>query len=171
MRLHYLLIIIFVIGALAIGFQHVRGSGLKEKEHQEWAGMKKMKIDNLRTATFAGGCFWCVEKDFEQVEGVISVISGYTGGHEENPTYEAVSAGGTGHVEAVQVLYDPEKVSFKELLNVFWRHVDPTDPGGQFVDRGHSIAPPYFIMMKSKDVWRTNQKVNWRKPGCLINLW
>jgi len=87
-------------------------------------------------ATFAGGCFWCTESDFEKVPGVLKVISGYTGGTKENPTYEEVSSGTTGHVEAIQVHYDPSKITYKELLDTFWKHVDPTDSGGQFVDRG-----------------------------------
>jgi len=94
------------------------------------------KNNRLETATFAGGCFWCLEADFEKVVGVLEVISGYTDGHKENPTYEEVCTGATGHTEAIQVVYDPNKVSYKELLSIFWRHVDPTDPGGQFVDRG-----------------------------------
>jgi peptide methionine sulfoxide reductase msrA/msrB len=98
----------------------------------------------LSVATFAGGCFWCIEADFKKVPGVAEVISGYTGGHKENPTYEDVSAGATGHVEAVQVMYDPEKVTYKELLSVFWKHVDPTDPGGQFVDRGSQYRSAIF---------------------------
>lgn len=97
-----------------------------------------------RVATFAGGCFWCVESDFEKVEGVIEGISGYTGGHVSNPTYQQVSAGGTGHVEAVQVVYDPSKISYTQLLDVFWRHVDPTDTGGQFVDRGTQYRTVIF---------------------------
>ena len=94
------------------------------------------KRKTARIATFAGGCFWCVESDFEKVNGVVEVISGYAGGHKEDPTYKEVSSGTTGHAEAVQVLYDPAEVTYEELLDVFWRHVDPTDPGGQFVDRG-----------------------------------
>jgi peptide methionine sulfoxide reductase msrA/msrB len=97
-----------------------------------------------RTATFAGGCFWCVEADFERVPGVIEVISGYTGGHKENPTYEEVSSGSTGHVEAVQVVYNPDVVTYNELLDVFWKHIDPTDPGGQFVDQGSSYMTAIF---------------------------
>jgi len=89
-----------------------------------------------RKATFAGGCFWCVEADFEKIPGVLKVISGYTGGNKENPNYEEVSSGTTGHVEAVQVYYDPSKITSEQLLDFFWRHIDPTDPGGQFVDRG-----------------------------------
>jgi peptide methionine sulfoxide reductase msrA/msrB len=99
---------------------------------------------NLPTATFAGGCFWCTQADFEKVPGVVKVIAGYTGGHQENPTYQEVSAGGTGHVEAVQVAYDPTKVSYKQLLDYFWRHVDPTDPNGQFVDRGPQYRSVIF---------------------------
>lgn len=98
----------------------------------------------LARATFAGGCFWCVEADFEKVNGVIEVISGYTGGRTENPTYEEVSSGKTGHVEAVQVIYDPTKVSYGELLDSFWKHVDPTDPAGQFVDRGEQYRTVIF---------------------------
>ncbi|XPS82719.1 MsrAB: peptide methionine sulfoxide reductase [Desulfosarcina variabilis str. Montpellier] len=99
---------------------------------------------NTRSAVFAGGCFWCTESDFEKVDGVIEAISGYTGGTLHNPTYKQVSAGGTGHVEAVQVIYDPQKISYAELLDVFWRHVDPTDAGGQFVDRGSQYRSVIF---------------------------
>jgi peptide methionine sulfoxide reductase msrA/msrB len=99
---------------------------------------------NLETATFAGGCFWCVESDFEKIDGVASVVSGYTGGKIKDPTYKEVSAGGTGHVEAIQVHFDPEKVTYNELLDAFWRHVDPTDSGGQFVDRGPQYRTAIF---------------------------
>ncbi|MGH8482309.1 MAG: peptide-methionine (S)-S-oxide reductase MsrA, partial [Nevskiaceae bacterium] len=87
-------------------------------------------------ATFAGGCFWCTESDFEKVPGVISAISGYTGGHVANPTYEQVSLGGTGHAEAVQVRFDPATVSYERLLAVYWRSVDPTVKDRQFCDIG-----------------------------------
>jgi len=96
------------------------------------------------SAVFAGGCFWCTESDFEKVAGVIEVVSGYTGGHVENPAYELVSTGTTGHVEAVKVIYDPAVISYEALLEVFWRHVDPTDPGGQFVDRGSQYVSAIF---------------------------
>jgi peptide methionine sulfoxide reductase msrA/msrB len=98
----------------------------------------------IRQATFAGGCFWCTEADFEKVPGVIKVISGYTGGTKKDPTYKEVSAGTTGHLEAIQVYYDPAQVSYKTLLDVFWRHIDPTDPGGQFVDRGQQYRSLIF---------------------------
>ncbi len=95
-------------------------------------------------AIFAGGCFWCVESDFDHVPGVTKTISGYTGGSLKNPTYKAVTAGGTGHREAVQIFYDPSKVSYEMLLDVFWRSVDPTDGGGQFCDRGVSYQTAIF---------------------------
>jgi len=110
--------------------------------HSEKKAMKK--TINAKTAVFAGGCFWCTESDFEKVDGVIEAVSGYTGGHDESPTYENVSAGKTGHLEAVQVSYDPSRITYEELLEVFWRHVDPTDPGGQFVDRGSQYRSAIF---------------------------
>jgi peptide methionine sulfoxide reductase msrA/msrB len=98
----------------------------------------------LSIATLAGGCFWCTESDLEKVPGVAKVISGYTGGKTENPTYKDVSAGGSGHVEAIQVYYDPQQVTYEQLLDVFWRHINPTDPGGQFVDRGNQYRSVIF---------------------------
>jgi len=98
----------------------------------------------LERAYFAGGCFWCTESDFESVDGVVDAISGYAGGHVDNPTYEQVSAGGTGHAESIEVLYDPAKVTYEELLDVFWHSVDPTDAGGQFCDRGESYTTAIY---------------------------
>ena len=100
--------------------------------------------NDLQVATFAGGCFWCVEADFDHVPGVERTISGYTGGALEDPNYKQVSAGGTGHREAVQIFYDPDKVSYETLLEIFWRSVDPTDDGGQFCDRGESYETAIF---------------------------
>ena len=99
----------------------------------------------VESAIFAGGCFWCVEANFEKVDGVIEVLSGYTGGHKENPTYKEVCSHTTGHVEAVQVTYDANLVTYEDLLEVFWRTVDPTDAGGQFVDRGETYASAIFV--------------------------
>ncbi len=99
----------------------------------------------LETATFAGGCFWCVESDFDAIPGVVDTLSGYTGGIVPNPTYKTVSAGGTGHIEAVQITFDPQVVSFGELLTAFWHSVDPTDAGGQFCDRGESYQTTVFV--------------------------
>lgn len=121
---------------------------------------------NKKTATFAGGCFWCTESDFEKVNGVLEVISGYTGGSREAASYQQVSSGVTEHAEAVQVHYDPEKVTYRELLDVFWRHVDPTDPGGQFVDRGTQYRSAIFYhdeeqkqqALESKEALRQQNK-------------
>ncbi|MFC7394658.1 peptide-methionine (R)-S-oxide reductase MsrB [Scopulibacillus cellulosilyticus] len=95
-------------------------------------------------ATFAGGCFWCMVKPFDELPGIINVVSGYTGGHVENPTYEQVTAGTTGHVEAVQITFDPEIFPYEKLLNIYWRQIDPTDSGGQFHDRGSSYQTAIF---------------------------
>ncbi|KHK03305.1 peptide-methionine (R)-S-oxide reductase MsrB [Desulfovibrio sp. TomC] len=96
-------------------------------------------------ATLAGGCFWCVEADMEKLPGVTAVISGYTGGSEPHPTYEQVSSGTTGHYEAVQVHFDPKRVTYRQVLDVFLRHIDPTDPGGQFADRGRQYRTAIFV--------------------------
>ena len=98
----------------------------------------------------AGGCFWCVESDFESVPGVIGAVSGYSGGSVKNPTYKQVVRGGTGHYEAVQITYDSSKLSYEKLLNLFLRSVDPTDAGGQFCDRGHSYSTAIFVSNKAQ---------------------
>ena len=132
--------IMILTGFILFGFQHTKNQSQVEAMETD----KKYDDKNLATATFAGGCFWCTESDFEKVDGVVEVISGYTGGDEENPTYEQVSSGTTGHYESVQVYYDPLKISYTELLDVFWRHVNPTDAGGQFVDRGPQYRSAIF---------------------------
>lgn len=99
---------------------------------------------NTEIAIFAGGCFWCLEKVYENVPGIISSISGYTGGHFANPTYEQVSAGGTEHRESVQVTYDPGVIAYKELLDLFWHNIDPLDEKGQFCDKGDSYKAAIF---------------------------
>jgi peptide-methionine (S)-S-oxide reductase len=98
------------------------------------------------TAIFAGGCFWCVEADFDKVEGVLSTVSGYTGGRTENPTYKQVTYGDTGHYEAVEITYNPEVVDYRTLVDHFFRTVDPTDAGGQFCDRGDSYRTAVFAL-------------------------
>lgn len=102
-------------------------------------------IMGLEKATFAGGCFWCTEASFEKVKGVKSVVSGYTGGERENPTYQAVSSGMTKHIESVQVNYDPNEISYSELLDAFWMMFDPTDAEGSFYDRGHQYTSAIFV--------------------------
>jgi peptide methionine sulfoxide reductase msrA/msrB len=101
-------------------------------------------MPRLEKATFAGGCFWCMEPPFEKLDGVKQVISGYTGGQKANPSYEEVSGGGTGHLESIEITYDPAKVTYEMLLDVFWRQINPTDAGGQFVDRGPSYKSAIF---------------------------
>jgi len=129
-------IICLTIMVLVFGCQ---GANSEQKE----AKANKMETNtNILVATLAGGCFWCVEADFEKVPGIVKVVSGYTGGTGENPTYENYSH--TGHIEAVQIYYDPAKVSYEQLLDVFWRHIDPTDSGGQFYDRGPQYRTAIF---------------------------
>jgi len=136
MKSIFILTIILTIAVFTVGFQTADNKSSKKQIN--------VNAGNLKTATFAGGCFWCVEADFEKVNGVVEAISGYTGGQQANPTYKEVSAGGTDHTEAVQVVYDPQKVSYSQLLDVFWRIMDPTDPGGSFVDRGSQYRSGIF---------------------------
>ncbi|QWV92994.1 peptide-methionine (S)-S-oxide reductase MsrA [Geomonas oryzisoli] len=107
-----------------------------------WAG--SLSAAQLQKATFAGGCFWCMEHPFDELPGVVSVTSGYTGGHVKNPTYEQVSAGGTGHAESVQVLYDPSRISYDKLLSRYWHNIDPTVKDRQFCDVGHQYRSAIF---------------------------
>jgi peptide-methionine (S)-S-oxide reductase len=99
----------------------------------------------VEEAVFAGGCFWCLEHDLEKLPGVLDAVSGYSGGAQANPTYKQVSAGGTGHLEAVLVRFDPDRITYPALLRSFWRNVDPLDGGGQFCDRGMSYQPAIFV--------------------------
>lgn len=111
----------------------------------------KAHAQTIETAVLAGGCFWCVEADFEKVEGVTSAVSGFSGGSVANPTYKQVVAGGTGHYEAVQITYDPGKITYTELLRLFMRSIDPTDAGGQFCDRGDSYRTAIFVSNKAEE--------------------
>lgn len=110
------------------------------------AGLASLSSAENKTAvaTFGSGCFWCTESDFDKVPGVLSTISGFMGGHVKNPTYRQVARGGTGHTEVVQITYDPSKVTYKQLVEYYWRHVDPFDKGGQFCDRGDMYRPAIF---------------------------
>jgi peptide methionine sulfoxide reductase msrA/msrB len=134
-----LLMLIFL---LAAGLVVAASTDHNPKQKPERGATMPEPQQSLQTATFAGGCFWCVESDFEKVPRVVEVISGYTGGRGANPTYENYAE--KGHVEAVQVLYDPAKVSYSKLLDYLWRHIDLTDPGGQFVDRGPQYRSAIF---------------------------
>ena len=107
-------------------------------------GPQAKPAEGTEVATFAGGCFWCVEADFDKVGGVLSTVSGFMGGTTPNPTYKQVTAGGTGHIEVVQVMFDPKQVTYEKLVDYFWRHVDAYDAGGQFCDRGDSYVTAIF---------------------------
>ena len=124
--------------------------------------MVETNVSNA-TATFAGGCFWCVESDFEKVPGVLKVVSGYTGGSGENPTYKTYHD--KGYIEAVQIFYDPSKVTYTQLLDVFWRHIDPTDGGGQFVDRGPQYRSAIFYHDEEQKRLAENSREELAKSG------
>ncbi len=118
-------------------------------------------------ATFAGGCFWCMEPPYDELEGVLSTTSGYAGGHVEDPSYEEVSSGGTGHREVMQVVYDPSVVSYTRLLEVFWHNVDPTDDGGQFCDRGFQYTTAIYYHNEEQRELAAASKDRLRESGIL----
>tara|TARA_Y100000389_G_scaffold148936_1_gene148130 strand:+ start:115 stop:654 length:540 start_codon:yes stop_codon:yes gene_type:complete len=109
-----------------------------------------VKAQTINTAYFAGGCFWCMEESFEKIEGVLEVVSGYSGGTTENPTYKEVTYGNTGHFEVVEIKYDANKISYKKLLNIFWKNIDPFDSAGQFCDKGYSYRSVAFYVLDSE---------------------
>jgi methionine-S-sulfoxide reductase len=119
----------------------------------------------IETAIFASGCFWCTESDFDKVDGVTETISGYTGGATKNPTYELVGAGGTGHIEALLVRFDPKKVSYKKLLDHYWRNVDLLDGAGQFCDRGEAYRPAIFTLNDAQSAEAKSSKDALTKSG------
>lgn len=119
----------------------------------------------LEKATFAGGCFWCMEPPFEKLDGVTSVVSGYTGGKEIDPTYKQVASGQTSHFEAVEIRYDPSKISYNELLDVFWMQIDPTDSRGQFSDRGSQYRTAIFYHDKKQKNQAEASKTKLDKSG------
>lgn len=116
--------------------------------------------DSQRVAIFAGGCFWCMEKPFDNLDGIVETTTGYTGGKTVDPSYTQVSAGKTGHFEAVKVIYDPNRTTYRQLLEVFWRNVDPLDPHGQFCDRGPQYRSAIFYLNdEQRDLAATSRKV------------
>jgi peptide-methionine (S)-S-oxide reductase len=156
--------IILVFGAVMVFFgacaAAYAASQVKNSAHPQVA-----QPGVLEKATFAGGCFWCMEHPFDELPGVVSVTSGYTGGQKRNPTYKDVSAGGTGHAEAVQVVYDPAKVGYEKLLAVFWHNIDPTAEDRQFCDSGDQYRSAIFfyteeqrrLAVKSKEALEKNK--------------
>ncbi len=129
-----------IVGALLAG-PGLAGRLVQPRPHP---GEGALVQGSTATATFAGGCFWCMEHPFDQLSGVISVTSGYTGGHTEHPSYEEVSAGGTGHAESVEIIYDPTKVTYQQLLAVFWHNIDPLTRDAQFCDHGSQYRSAIF---------------------------
>jgi methionine-S-sulfoxide reductase len=129
--------IIYLLGFLALCFLSTAYASGAET----WSSVSENKLEK---ATFAGGCFWCMQPPFDKLDGVISTTVGYCGGKEENPTYKQVSAGNTGHAEAVEILYDPSRISYADLLNVFWMNIDPTQENGQFADTGAQYRTAIF---------------------------
>jgi peptide-methionine (S)-S-oxide reductase len=130
---------------LAVGYAWLRGGLVGTLTGSEVVASAVSAQAGLQKATFAGGCFWCVEADFDKVRGVVSTTSGYLGGRTANPTYEQVSRGGTGHVEAVEIQFDPAVVSYEQLLDHFWRNVDPFVANRQFCDVGDQYRPEIFV--------------------------
>lgn len=116
-------------------------------------------------AVFAGGCFWCMVQPFDSLPGIESVVSGFTGGHVANPTYEEVISGGTGHTEAVEITYDPEKVSYKDLVEIYWQQTDPTDAGGQFADRGEGYRPVIYYSNEEEHEIAEKSKADLQENG------
>lgn len=160
MKYTYIIIsIILLLGAWYI-FRPSPNAVINEKHMND--------LSTYSVATFAGGCFWCIEAVFTGTDGVVSAVSGYTGGEVTNPTYEQVASGTTGHREAVQVYYDPEQVTYNELLTAFWTHIDPVDDGGQFADRGPQYTTAIYyhtpeqqlVAENSKDALATSGKFN-----------
>ena len=135
-KIIYTVFLIFVIGIGAVILSSSQAGNTMDK---------KLYNSNIEVATLAGGCFWCVESDLEKIDGVEAVVSGYAGGNKENPTYEEVSSGTTGHREAVQVFFDSTKVNYSAILEVYWKNIDPTDAGGSFVDRGEQYTSAIFV--------------------------
>ncbi|MRX71716.1 peptide-methionine (S)-S-oxide reductase MsrA [Bacillus lacus] len=124
-----------------------------------------MSDSQPKKATFAGGCFWCMVKPFDEQPGIESIVSGYTGGHTESPTYEEVSSDTTGHYEAVQIEYIEEQFSYEKLLEVFWQQIDPTDAGGQFFDRGHSYKTAIFYHDEQQKQLAENSRQELQNSG------
>lgn len=155
---HMYLLFTIMLYIVFLGQVHIAQAADKEKP-------SKNPEQKVEKATFAGGCFWCMEPPFEKQDGVKEVVSGYSGGHKANPTYDEVSAGTTGHMEVVQIIYDPSKISYSTLLDIFWRQIDPTDSGGQFVDRGSQYRSAIFYHSNEQKVLAEKSKAELQKSG------
>lgn len=151
-----IVIVSLVAAGLYVAFFHAKPSAVVAKD------VTSMKNEK---AIFAGGCFWCIEGALKELPGVVDAVSGYTGGKKASPTYEEVSTGTTGHYEAVEVIYDPSRISYGEILNEFWRHIDPTDPGGQFADRGSQYRTAIFYFTEEQKRSAEESKQELEKSG------
>jgi len=145
MKNHYMIFFIILTVLTAVLFMTINGSGESNNKNES-----SSLLSGLKQATFAGGCFWCMEPPFEKLPGVSKVISGYTGGKKENPNYKEVATGSTNHAEAIEIHYDSSIISYNDLLEVLWRNIDPTDGSGQFVDRGKQYRPAIFYHNKDQ---------------------
>jgi len=157
-RLYLILLLLLATGCLGSQFA---GAAESPMANGNTAGPERA------VAVFAGGCFWCMEPPFDHLDGVISTTSGYTGGHVKNPTYKQVSAGQTGHAEAVQVVYDPARVDYRTLLAVFWHNIDPLDAGGQFCDRGNQYRSEIFYTSEAQKELATASRRQLQEEGSL----
>jgi len=133
--------------------------------HAEQGKISPEFSERLEKATFAGGCFWCMEPPFDKIDGVISTTSGYTGGSEKMPTYEQVSSGKTGHFEAIEIIFDPEKVNYEKLLEIFWKNIDPIQANGQFADIGKQYRTAIFFHDENQRKLAVASKENLDKSG------
>jgi peptide-methionine (S)-S-oxide reductase len=152
--------------ALAILVPVLMVTGLRSGESRGASEVKGAAVDSkVQVATFAGGCFWCMEPPFDKTEGVISTVSGYTGGHKKKPTYEEVSAGDTGHAESIEVTFDPAKVSYAQLLDVFWHNIDPLARDRQFCDVGAQYRSAIFYHDETQQRLALESKQKLEAPG------
>jgi len=140
-------------------FAGEKESNVGSASQKNMTGTSDIGQQKLAKATFAGGCFWCMQPPFEELEGVVSTTVGYTGGFKVNPTYEEVSAGGTGHAESIQVVFDPSKVSYEKLLDIFWKNIDPTVTDQQFCDHGHQYRTAIFYHDDAQKLLAETSKV------------
>jgi len=159
--------LLIVLAALLVFGQAYELFARPIDEAAEVAARKEAREnENYKKAIFAGGCFWCVQPPYDHLDGVIATTVGFTGGTEVDPTYKEVSWGKTSHTEAVEVIYDPEKVSYEKLLEIFWRNINPTDSGGQFVDRGPQYRPGIFYVNEEQKKTALESKKRLEESGC-----
>ena len=163
MNKSYVVFILFISVFLLTEFLPEKKNNVKHKN----AGIAYAKnlSGNKEIAILAGGCFWCMEHPFEDIPGIFQTISGYTGGKKKNPTYKQVASGQTQHLEAVEIHFDPKKISYSDILEVFWRNINPTDNNGQFVDRGPQYRTGIFYTNEKQKIIAEKSKENLKKSG------